>query len=111
MPILVQCTGCQRTMRVRDRLAGKKIKCPDCQTAFVAQALEETPTGTEPGLSSLDPSDSASSFQKPQAVANASRGHKPKPPATHGLKVFSVVGAVVLSAALVGFVVGWLLET
>jgi hypothetical protein len=30
MPIEVNCSGCQRTFRVPDKVAGKKIKCPKC---------------------------------------------------------------------------------
>ncbi len=30
MPIEVHCTSCQRTFRVPDKVAGKKIKCPKC---------------------------------------------------------------------------------
>lgn len=31
MPIELRCTECQRRLRVRDEIAGKRIKCPSCQ--------------------------------------------------------------------------------
>jgi DNA-directed RNA polymerase subunit RPC12/RpoP len=37
MPIVIQCTNCQRKLRVQDHLLGKTIKCPQCQTKFLAQ--------------------------------------------------------------------------
>jgi len=38
MPVIIQCVKCQRKLRVLDRLLGKLVKCPGCQTKFVAQA-------------------------------------------------------------------------
>ncbi len=37
MPFIIRCIKCQRKLRVLDRLAGKLVKCPACQTKFVAQ--------------------------------------------------------------------------
>lgn len=37
MPFIIRCVKCQRKLRVLDRLAGKLVKCPACQTKFVAQ--------------------------------------------------------------------------
>src|SRR5947209_19965792 len=31
MPISIQC-GCGRTLRVKDELAGRKVRCPECST-------------------------------------------------------------------------------
>ena len=39
MPIRVKCGNCQKTLRVMDHLAGKKIKCPECQNVIVVSAM------------------------------------------------------------------------
>ena len=38
MPIRVKCEQCQKTLSVKDHLAGKKIKCPVCQTVVTVPA-------------------------------------------------------------------------
>jgi DNA-directed RNA polymerase subunit RPC12/RpoP len=38
MPIRVKCSNCQKTLSVKDQLAGKKIKCPVCQNVVVVTA-------------------------------------------------------------------------
>ncbi len=30
MPILLRCPGCQKPLKVKEELAGKKVKCPSC---------------------------------------------------------------------------------
>lgn len=35
MPISAQCTNCSTKLKVRDELAGKKVKCPKCSQPFV----------------------------------------------------------------------------
>jgi len=35
MPIALSCSECDKQLRVKDELAGKKIKCPDCQAVLV----------------------------------------------------------------------------
>jgi hypothetical protein len=34
MPILLTCSQCQKTLKVRDELAGKRVKCPQCQAVL-----------------------------------------------------------------------------
>jgi hypothetical protein len=41
MPVTVTCTGCKSTLKVRDDLAGKKIKCPKCATLVLIPAEDE----------------------------------------------------------------------
>jgi hypothetical protein len=38
MPVIIPCVKCHRKLRVLDRLLGKLVKCPGCQTKFVAPA-------------------------------------------------------------------------
>src|SRR5690349_1452968 len=41
MPVLVQCPDCKRQLRVQDALLNKRVKCPQCGSAFLAQVVEE----------------------------------------------------------------------
>lgn len=38
MPITATCTGCGKSLKVKDELKGKTIRCPACKTTFVAGA-------------------------------------------------------------------------
>jgi serine/threonine protein kinase len=49
--IAVSCPGCQRKLRARAALAGKKVKCPGCgQPVLVPQAAEPPAGGSGPPL-------------------------------------------------------------
>jgi hypothetical protein len=41
MPVSLKCHGCKSTLKVRDELAGKKVKCPRCQTVLLVPDEEE----------------------------------------------------------------------
>lgn len=46
MPIQVVCSGCKKTLRVADKHAGKRAKCPNCQRVIeipAAAGQEESP--------------------------------------------------------------------
>ena len=45
MPIRVKCDSCKKTLSVKDQLAGKRIKCPVCQTVV---AVPAAPPGKAP---------------------------------------------------------------
>lgn len=45
MPEQVRCPSCDATLRVPDTLLGKNVKCPKCQTTFLAET--ETPEEEE----------------------------------------------------------------
>jgi hypothetical protein len=49
MPILCQCTSCKRKLRVLDHLLGKMVRCPNCQTKFLAQGIAETVVSPQGG--------------------------------------------------------------
>jgi len=38
MPIRIVCTGCNKNLKLGDKFAGKKIKCPSCQTVLAVPA-------------------------------------------------------------------------
>jgi uncharacterized protein (TIGR03067 family) len=42
MPISVQCTGCRKKYKAKDELAGKRIKCPNCD-AYIAVPSAQHP--------------------------------------------------------------------
>ena len=47
MPIAIQCAGCKQRLRVPDKAAGKRIKCPKCQTVLsVPKQVEKEAVGT-----------------------------------------------------------------
>ena len=47
MPIAIQCAGCKQRLRVPDKVAGKRIKCPKCQTVLpVPKHQEKKAVGT-----------------------------------------------------------------
>jgi hypothetical protein len=43
MPIRVKCDSCKKTLSVKDHLAGKKIKCPVCQSVVLVSAPAPPP--------------------------------------------------------------------
>jgi hypothetical protein len=47
MDLIVPCPNCSRKLRIKDELAGKKLKCPACNTAF-RHSADVTPTKAPP---------------------------------------------------------------
>jgi hypothetical protein len=41
MPISMSCTGCGRSYQLKDEMAGRKVRCPECEAMQVVPALEE----------------------------------------------------------------------
>ena len=41
MSIFVSCTGCLKQLKLPDNASGRKVRCPMCQTTFVAQTPAE----------------------------------------------------------------------
>jgi predicted Zn finger-like uncharacterized protein len=44
MPITLSCPGCKTALRVRDDLAGKKVKCPRCARVVLVPVREDDAT-------------------------------------------------------------------
>ena len=96
MAIEFECQGCQKTLRVPDEFAGRKAKCPNCQTILQVPGSSETaePSQVQPPIESspdlfagLDSSDSTSSYEKsptadrsPFASSNPYASPQPQPP-------------------------------
>jgi hypothetical protein len=70
MPIDVTCPGCQATLRAPDAAAGKKIKCPKCQT------VADVPAAAPPAGNQV----SAAPPPPPQPLATAAPAPAPPPP-------------------------------
>ena len=60
MPIRTVCSSCDKNLRIRDELIGKKVKCPACGNIFLAEAVDEATavtaedSGSEPRKSARD---------------------------------------------------------
>ncbi len=55
MMIPVTCPSCQKTLRVREDYAGKKVKCPVCLGVMEVPANIEEPVMLEPAASAARP--------------------------------------------------------
>ena len=65
MPISVTCT-CGKTLKVRDELIGKRVKCPACGNAFPVTAVANAPAG---GATVFNPTAAAAVKGKRETVA------------------------------------------
>jgi len=43
MPITVKCEGCGKTLKVKDELAGKRVRCPGCGQVVMAREQSKPP--------------------------------------------------------------------
>lgn len=73
MSIFVSCTGCLKQLKLPDNAAGRKVRCPLCQTTFVAQ----TPAEEIEVLELVEP---APARPAPQAVSRPSAVLAAPPP-------------------------------
>ena len=64
MPLIVSCTGCEKTLKVPDEFAGRKIRCPSCKEIVSVPALEG-----ETGIQKERPIPLESHVQDPPARA------------------------------------------
>ena len=76
MSIEVRCGACQHQIRVPDKYAGKKVKCPSCEAtiAVPAGASQATPVQPTPAPAATRPKAAA---PMPQAVAPTSQASAP----------------------------------
>lgn len=94
MPIRVKCGTCKKTLSVKEHLAGKKIKCPVCQSAVVVSsaapaaapkaglpAKAVAPKATPPAAPSAPAKSAATGTKKPATLGKpANPGAKPTAP-------------------------------
>lgn len=46
MPIRVNCPGCQRKLKIADKLAGRRLRCPACQAVVEVPGVPSDPSDT-----------------------------------------------------------------
>ena len=54
MPQSLQCPRCNGSVRVPDKAAGRRVKCPHCQGTFLAPGIDLTKHDNEEDWLSLD---------------------------------------------------------
>lgn len=124
MSIIIQCSSCERRLKVSDKSAGKTLKCPGCGEPVQVIAPEETPANTDygddewSGLSDDDdvpfaaapvkkkstpaaPKTPAEPPKKPESVAPKSDGN------TANRNAWLVPVLFGISGILVGAIVTW----
>jgi ribosomal protein S27E len=78
MPISLKCHGCRSTLKVRDELAGRKVKCPRCQTVLVVPEGEEVAVGAA-AVPARARSGKTGRIQASQPVARRKHGIRTEP--------------------------------
>ena len=81
MPIRVKCEKCKKTLSVKEHLAGKKIKCPVCQSVVavpLASPTKEPPTAAKVSVPKASPAVPIAA-PKPAAATKPVAKGKPKP--------------------------------
>ena len=74
MPIRVKCDNCKKTLSVKDHLAGKKIKCPVCQSVV---AVSSAPPAKAPAPTAAPAPKPANPAQQPGASPKLGIATKP----------------------------------
>jgi predicted Zn finger-like uncharacterized protein len=88
MPLTITCPGCKSTLRVRDELAGKKLRCPRCSGIVAvpngqAAARPLTPREVaDPQVRQVRPAPRAARPQV-QPVTDIEQGQPARRPARH----------------------------
>lgn len=82
MPITLSCTACAKPFRARDESAGKKVKCPYCQTPVVVPTPDGGPVDDAPPAPPMSrPGASRPDLPlPPMSRPGASRGEVALPP-------------------------------
>jgi hypothetical protein len=50
LPITLKCTDCQNSFRLRDEMAGRKVRCPECEAVLVVADWDEDAGELHPAL-------------------------------------------------------------
>src|SRR5947207_1745578 len=101
----IKCTNCGAVLKTQaDIPAGKKVKCPKCQTLFVVAADNETSIQEEETRKPKQPA-KASANDDGDDAPRKNGADKPKKSKT-GLIVGIVLGALLLCCCAPGGVVG-----
>jgi hypothetical protein len=54
MPVITACPDCGRKLRAPDEFAGKKVRCPGCQSVFVVSGDPEAAPETAPAMEGIE---------------------------------------------------------
>lgn len=90
MPIALDCRSCGRELKLKDELAGKKVKCPECEKVLTVPGPDDEEVDE---LEEVDDSPVRKKKRKP----------KPRQRSV-GFKVF--LGVAMIIGAVVWFVLG-----
>jgi hypothetical protein len=112
---VIQCPACHRQLRIRTELLGKHIRCPGCQTKFVAQRLEGAAVQPDGGApTEVSHPESAPSVTGLSAMPTSKSPAPPDlltppaaPPLPSPARVFLTLGAVLGVALLIGLLIAW----
>lgn len=80
MPITLRCPSCSRSSRAPDHYLGKRVKCPQCKTAFVASAQSGTSPAPQPPQAPAQPPGQSAAPSQPQAIQSTAPAPPPVPP-------------------------------
>lgn len=89
MPISVTCKGCGKTLKAKDTLAGKKVKCPGCSTALTIPAPEAEVLDAEAYEAPADDEfgNMPDEYDMPAADDAAETGRRPCPACAESIPV------------------------
>jgi predicted Zn finger-like uncharacterized protein len=105
---ITACPNCQRQLKVPENLLGKTVRCPSCQTTFVAQDDQEAPVAMvdeEPANPTPGPGASPEMTQRRRVRASAAAASALMGPAI-SLLIFGVLAILggFLGGAIYGLV-------
>jgi hypothetical protein len=111
MPILVICRSCERKMQVKEDCAGKRVRCPQCQSPLDVPLEEPLPAAQM-----LDQPDEPAESSAPPRRKKARKRRKERAGATEARVLFSLgsldftpVSTFVFGGATLALVVGIIL--
>lgn len=104
MAIALACPACKRALKVKDELAGRKIKCPNCAAVFpvprkkVESDERVTAKKPRPVPAAAEDDDDPDEDERPKK-----KKKKKKTAGNRGMLIGAAVGGVVVIAAIVVF--------
>lgn len=98
MAISFTCPSCEHRLKVKDELAGRKVKCPSCGNGVSVPADEDEEEPAKMAQPRRKGQDDASDEERPRKKKKKKKGNK-------GLVIGLAVGAVVLVAVVVVLVI------
>jgi hypothetical protein len=103
MAIALACPACKRALKVKDELAGRKIKCPGCAAVLLVPGKK---TESETRITAKKPSPvpvAADDDDEPEDDERPKKKKKKKAAGNRGLLIGAAVGGVVVIVAIVLF--------